>query len=153
MPNVYLRERNKCIATVACMIPICSSGALCPQDRSGTARYDSVCVGCPLWDDCQNCTMSEITSGPVCSRAPEHTTANEFGNTLETLSIQTGYWRATTSSDIILACYNPRACRGGQTGTETFCRDGYTGACKCVMPAYHVVPAYGTATPLHCAGT
>lgn len=74
--------------------------------------------------------MSDNTSAPICSTAPEHTIANGSGNTLETLSIEGGYWRATDSSEIILACYNQDACAGGQTGTETFCKDGYTGSCK-----------------------
>ncbi|CAN0499411.1 unnamed protein product, partial [Scytosiphon promiscuus] len=57
-------------------------------------------------------------------------TANEPGNTLETLSIDKGYWRATSSSDTILACYNTDACAGGQTETEAFCNAGYSGACE-----------------------
>ncbi|CAN0398759.1 unnamed protein product, partial [Ectocarpus sp. 13 AM-2016] len=46
---------------------------------------------------------------------------------LETLHIDEGYWRATTKSDNILACYNEDACSGGQTGVDSFCASGYTG--------------------------
>ncbi|CAN0334630.1 unnamed protein product, partial [Scytosiphon promiscuus] len=47
--------------------------------------------------------------------------------TLETLSIRSGYWRAVPSSDVILACHNPSACVGGQTGAADFCAVGYEG--------------------------
>ncbi|CAN0517127.1 unnamed protein product, partial [Scytosiphon promiscuus] len=46
------------------------------------------------------------------------------------LSIERGYWRATDSREIILACYNRDACAGGQAGTESFCKEGYKGPCK-----------------------
>lgn len=102
----------------------------CPQKEFGTARYDSICSGCPSWEDCQNCTVGELASAPICSTALEHTTTNGSGSTLETLSVDEGYWRATSDSNTILPCYNVKACAGGQTGTETFCNDGYSGACE-----------------------
>ncbi|CAM9812920.1 unnamed protein product, partial [Ectocarpus sp. 6 AP-2014] len=43
------------------------------------------------------------------------------------LNIDGGYWRTTTESDNILACYNADACNGGQTGADSFCASGYTG--------------------------
>ena len=102
----------------------------CPQKEFGTARYDSICSGCPSWEDCQNCTVGELASPPICSNALDHTTTNGSGSTLETLSVDGGYWRASSDSDTILACYNVKACAGGQTGTETFCNDGYMGPCE-----------------------
>lgn len=65
--------------------------------------------------------------------ALEHTTSREPGSRLNTLSVDKGYWRATADSDNILPCYNTAACRGGQTGEETFCDDGYMGACKSTL--------------------
>lgn len=112
------------------MLRQCLSRALCLQKIIGTPRYDSVCGGCPSWEDCQNCTVDDISSAPICLDALARTTANESGTTVETLSVDEGYWRVTRSSTTILACYNPDACGGGQTGTETFCSDGYSGACK-----------------------
>ncbi|CAM9570296.1 unnamed protein product, partial [Ectocarpus sp. 6 AP-2014] len=44
------------------------------------------------------------------------------------LSIAPRYWRATDTSDNILACYNPDACSGGVTGSERFCASGYNGS-------------------------
>ncbi|CAM9175464.1 unnamed protein product, partial [Hapterophycus canaliculatus] len=67
-----------------------------------TARFGAVCFDCPDWNECL-----------------------DFGFTLETLSIDEGYWRATNDSDSILACYNPDACSGGQTGSDSFCAVGY----------------------------
>ena len=58
--------------------------------------------------------------------------ANSSGGTatLETLSIQPGYWRATASSKDILACYNTDACLGGVSGTADYCLEGYEGPCE-----------------------
>ena len=61
----------------------------------------------------------------------EHTSADHTdGVTMETLVISRGYWRATSTSDAILACYNADACSGGVTGAESFCALGYTGPCE-----------------------
>ena len=100
------------------------------QEDSSTARYDSVCAGCPPWIECDNCTVVGNNLAPTCSKALEHTSANERGNTLESLSIDSGYWRATVKSSTILACYNKDACLGGQTGADTVCDDGYMGPCE-----------------------
>ncbi|CAM9498222.1 unnamed protein product [Ectocarpus sp. 8 AP-2014] len=62
---------------------------------------------------------------PVCKVRLEHTTAEGPGTTLETLTISSGYWRATNKSEIILACYNADACSGGETGAD--CSPGYKG--------------------------
>lgn len=106
------------------------SRALRRQEGSNTARYDTVCVGCPTWVECDNCTVRDSNLDPTCTNALQHTSANEAGSTLESLRVESGYWRATARSSIILACYNNAACLGGQTGTETFCDDGYTGPCE-----------------------
>ena len=49
---------------------------------------------------------------------------------METLLIERGYWRATDSSETVLACYNGDACLGGETGTSDFCSQGYEGPCR-----------------------
>ena len=104
-----------------------------------TARYETVCDGCPSWGDCHSCDVSEPELEPVCDFALDHSTSDEPGNTLNTLSANEGYWRAIPDTDNILPCYNVAACGGGRTGTETFCGDGYTGACKTVFRAHSVV--------------
>eukprot|EP00903_Cladosiphon_okamuranus_P021671 g19924.t1 len=63
----------------------------------------------------------------TCEAPLEHTSADADGVTLETLSIDGGYWRATNQSDIILACYNTSTCSGGVTGADNYCASGYTG--------------------------
>lgn len=105
------------------------------QEDPSTARYYTVCDGCPPWDECDNCSVSDSNSDPQCSTALEHTTSDEPGSKLSTLSVDNGYWRATADSATILPCYNTAACLGGQTGVQTFCDDGYMGPCKRAMHA------------------
>lgn len=50
--------------------------------------------------------------------------------TLDMITIDKGYWRATNSSKNILACYHADACLGGLTGTPGYCLEGYEGPCK-----------------------
>ena len=102
----------------------------CWQDGLGTARYCRVCGGCPPREDCHNCTVDDSNLDATCSMALEHTTATGPDSTLETLSIDEGYWRATTTSSDILPCFNKAACLGGQTGSATVCDDGYMGPCE-----------------------
>lgn len=98
--------------------------------HSTTARYDSVCLGCPSWDECQRCSIIDRNVEPICVNELEHTKADERGTTLATLSVDRGFWRATNESSTILACYNAGSCLGGQTGKESFCDDGYMGPCE-----------------------
>lgn len=76
-----------------------------------------------------DCSVHEPSMEPVCSVALEHTSAKQRGTTLQTLDIDEGYWRASDTSRNIFACYNAVACRGGQTGVDTYCESGYTGPC------------------------
>ncbi|CAN0498209.1 unnamed protein product, partial [Laminaria digitata] len=48
-------------------------------------------------------------------------------STLETVSIKRGFWRATSTSKEVLACYRDDVCLGGVTGTPGYCRNGYEG--------------------------
>jgi len=93
-------------------------------------RYEAVCFDCPDWVECSGCTIESSDVTPTCVVPLEHTKANQPGLTLETLSIDGGYWRTTAESDNILACHNPDACSGGQTGTDSFCASGYKGPCE-----------------------
>eukprot|EP00903_Cladosiphon_okamuranus_P014374 g13345.t1 len=90
-----------------------------------TARFETVCFDCPAWNECSGCNMTS-TLTPECDAPLAHTSADKGGLTLETLSIEEGYWRATNESDSILACYNPEACSGGPTGPDS-CAPGYKG--------------------------
>lgn len=89
-----------------------------------------MCFDCPAWEECSDCTITEGTVTPECEAPLEHSSADTVGVTMETLSIDEGYWRATNESYRILACYNADACEGGQTGSEGYCAEGYKGPCE-----------------------
>ncbi|CBJ33597.1 conserved unknown protein [Ectocarpus siliculosus] len=97
------------------------------EQEDPNARFETVCVDCPAWDECFECIIADGTITPTCEVPLEHTSADEDGLTLETLKLDEGYWRATTESVIILACYNADACAGGKTGADSFCASGYQG--------------------------
>ncbi|CAM9273146.1 unnamed protein product [Ectocarpus sp. 4 AP-2014] len=97
------------------------------EEEDPVARYDAVCFDCPSWDECSNCSITRGAIVPTCTTPLEHTTSEEPGVTIETLTIDQGFWRATPESDTILACYNADACRGGKTEAEDYCASGYTG--------------------------
>ena len=59
-----------------------------------------VCKGCDTL--CNGC---EFEGGePLCSEELDHSSAAGGNATLEFLSIESGYWRATTTSIDVLAC-------------------------------------------------
>ena len=87
-----------------------------------------MCQGCDV--DCQGCTVEDDTLTPVCEELPDHAQSRGGKATLETLEIDHGYWRATTESKNILACYNEKACLGGMTGNRDYCAQGYKGPCE-----------------------
>eukprot|EP00752_Nemacystus_decipiens_P013346 g11816.t1 len=94
-----------------------------------TARFGTVCFECPEWDKCLGCTIANGRVTPTCEAPLEHTSAEEPGVTLATLTIDGGYWRATPDSEIVLECYNEDACLGGKTGSDSYCAPEYTGPC------------------------
>lgn len=68
---------------------------------------------------------------PTCEVVLKHTTAaEEPGLTLKTVNIEAGYWRTTTESGDILACYNPDSCMAGLTGADSFGASGFKGPCE-----------------------
>lgn len=89
-------------------------------------RYLSVCSGC---ETCGDCDVANNTVVPTCTDELENTRSTGDTIVLETLSINDGYWRATPSSRVILACHNADACLGGQTGAADYCAEGYEGPC------------------------
>lgn len=91
--------------------------------------YDIVCHGCDTV--CNNCSFEGTT--PFCAEELDHSFSAGGNVTLEMLSIEEGYWRATDTSEKILACYNADACRGGLTGAPEYCEDGYEGPCELRM--------------------
>ena len=79
---------------------------------------------------CDECVFAEPLLAPICSEAIAHSISSGGKTTLEALSIEPGYWRATNSSETILACYHADACLGGETGASDYCLEGYEGPCR-----------------------
>ncbi|CAM9098262.1 unnamed protein product, partial [Laminaria digitata] len=66
---------------------------------------------------------------PVCGDPPAGAIAEASGTTVETLSLEEGYYRTSNQSHAILKCYQPSACVGGND-TAKYCAPGYDGPCK-----------------------
>lgn len=100
-------------------------------DTYGGDRYEKVCDGCPICDECE---IEEGSTVPICIPQLDHTSSEGNDITVEALEIDSGYWRATPTSLSILECYNEDACNGGITGESSFCSPGYEGpyCSKCI---------------------
>lgn len=96
--------------------------------QSGNGTFEAVCDGCRV--ACNGCSFDEPPAVPTCSHVMDHSTSTGDNVTLETLSIDPGYWRATSSSKEILPCYNADACLGGVTNTAGYCLESYEGPCE-----------------------
>ncbi|CAM9601541.1 unnamed protein product, partial [Ectocarpus fasciculatus] len=102
----------------------CPTGMFLAYNESDDL-FETVCDGCQT--TCDGCAFAEPLRVPMCTDLLEHSTSPDGKLTLEALSIQRGYWRATTTSEEVLACYHPEACLGGVTGTAGYCLEGYQG--------------------------
>lgn len=90
--------------------------------------FETVCDGCGTFPECNFDVGGNET--PNCVEQIEHATSAGGNHTLEMLSIDAGYWRATETSTDVRACYNAKACCGGMTGISSYCQDGYEGPCE-----------------------
>eukprot|EP00903_Cladosiphon_okamuranus_P005767 g5717.t2 len=102
----------------------CPAGMFLHYNESGDP-YEAVCDGCAI--ACEGCVFAEPLLAPICKEVMTHSTSSGGKTTLEDLSLERGYWRATNSSEVVLACYNEDACLGGQTGASEYCLEGYEG--------------------------
>lgn len=100
----------------------------CPQN----SRYQETCFLCPIWQDCELCTVQDPHQTSICTEALDHTSSPLPNSTLETLSLDKGYWRYSLNSTTILPCHHQDACVGGvgNGGDDDYCADGYTGPCE-----------------------
>lgn len=57
----------------------------------------------------------------------EHTASLTPNGTLETLDLERGYWRSSSTSREIRECYEADSCVGGTGG---YCGAGYDGPCE-----------------------
>lgn len=91
-----------------------------------------ICDGCLATYD--NCIFEEPVLVPRCismsDAGIEHASSSGGVTTIEQLNIDQGYWRVTPTSTLVLECYNSDACKGGLTGRDDYCSEGYNGACK-----------------------
>ncbi|CAM9682647.1 unnamed protein product, partial [Laminaria digitata] len=82
-----------------------------------------VCVGYNALDKCTDCVLKDHRY-----RRVRIYWISRGGNvTLENISVNQGFWRATSSSREVLQCYNENACIGGVTGSPGYCEEGYEG--------------------------
>lgn len=95
--------------------------------QSGYA-LEVACNGCRA--QCQGCTFDESLVVPICTQDIPHSTSSGGRTTLENVSISPGFWRATSTSTNVLACYKDEPCLGGVTGAPGYCLDGYEGPCE-----------------------
>ena len=98
---------------------------MCPQSHN---PYEVLCTDCD--SPCELCDFEDSFRVPYCEVAMAHSTSNGSSTTIESLSIDPGYWRSTATSKNVLVCYHTDACRGGVTGSSDFCRKGYQGPCE-----------------------
>ena len=96
--------------------------------RQSGNPYEAVCDGCQ--PDCDGCVFAEPNVAPICAEVLDHSKSPGGKVTVESLSIQPGYWRATAFSEDVFECYHADACLGGVTGASNYCREGYEGPCK-----------------------
>lgn len=101
-------------------------------------RYEAVCNGCPAPDAYDGITMGVENLVPTCTETLENTRSDGANTSIEDIRIDPGYWRATTTTKTILACYNADACLGGITGEAGYCRKGYYGPCKILLETFFV---------------
>lgn len=88
--------------------------------------FDIACAACET-----RCTACRLEGDlPICTEQLENTISGGGDVTLETLSLQSGYWRATNTSRVVLPCYHPGACAGGISGLSSSCAKGYGGPCE-----------------------
>ncbi|CAN0274489.1 unnamed protein product, partial [Scytosiphon promiscuus] len=88
------------------------------------------------------CNITRGNTTSTCEEPLVHTTADKDGLVLETLNIDAGFWRPTNKSETMRACFNPDACSGGITGSDTFCASAYRGP-YCAVCATGHFPSLG----------
>ncbi|CAM9468153.1 unnamed protein product [Ectocarpus sp. 6 AP-2014] len=102
----------------------CPAGTFLNVTGSGD-HFEAICNGCDT--TCDGCVFAEGSLAPICTEVMDHSTSDGGNVTLQTLSIDRGFWRASASSTEVLACYHADACLGGVTGASGYCEEGYEG--------------------------
>lgn len=119
-PDVFIHGGGaELLAAKSCCVLVLSQSA---------DAYDVVCNGCDT--SCHECVFDESAVVPMCTQVMQNADSSGGASTLQTISINRGFWRATPDSEVVLACYNSEACLGGVTGVSEYCREGYEGPCE-----------------------
>lgn len=85
------------------------------------------CHDCLAEADCENCVVRNRDEVQVCEPVLAHTVSPSANGTLQSLELQEGFWRISSTSKDVRECYEADACVGG---VEPYCAAGYTGPCK-----------------------
>ena len=97
---------------------------MCIRDSVEGDRFSKICDGC---DHCETCSINDPGIAPICVDELQHTRSLGGSTNISNLDIESGFWRATSTSKYVLECFNEDACNGGITGDENYCEDGYEG--------------------------
>ncbi|CAM9706213.1 unnamed protein product [Ascophyllum nodosum] len=98
---------------------------------SNVSAYDTECSAC---GNCENCTLRNKDKVRVCEPVLMHTTSPSADGTLESLEVQRGFWRSSSTSKDVRECYQMDACIGG---AEHYCASGRTGPyCAVCLDGY-----------------
>ncbi|CAM9117457.1 unnamed protein product [Sphacelaria rigidula] len=119
----------------------CAPGKYLGYEMS-TNWSSTVCNGCGVL--CTECHFHpRQIETPACYGELEHSESAGGKRTVQMLSIERGYWRATKNSTVVRQCYNTDACLGGITGSANFCQDGYEGPyCSICQENFATGPGY-----------
>lgn len=92
--------------------------------------FDELCSRCSTSDD-GGANRKEVRFDelPVCAQPPPGATALSIDTTVEALTLEEGYVRASNQSHVVLKGYQESACHGGND-TDKCCTSGYTGPCE-----------------------
>lgn len=129
-----------------------------PTIANSDLAYTTVCNSCAELSECDTCVVSDDDAVALCTDIPLHTTSPDANGTLQSLSLEEGYWRTSNISREIRRCFNQDACRGGTAETcdgvfcdKGYCAEGYTGP-YCSVCADHYTWGQGY-TCVKCEGT
>jgi hypothetical protein len=117
---------------VDCQLPVSSVAG----DWDITVRLDeSLCYSASVHVGCNLGEYESLDS--ECHPCPRGADCGTSGNTLRTLVLQSGHWRSSSTSDVVMQCFYRRACHGGRNATSTnssaptvgqlLCAKGYHG--------------------------
>lgn len=100
------------------------------QSTFCTSCFEEVCARCVNGGEgVPNGDQVQIDGIPLCAAPPSGVTALSRGTTLETLTLEKGYYRTSNLSHDVRGCYSEEACVGGNDA-DTYCASGYEGPCE-----------------------